>query len=558
MLCARTPPERIPFDHKDDLSYALKWTEVRSDIDFVRFRERDQLVNHVPNASVLTTKDGLIKSLRAIDRAAAQRARQQRGAAGERGLGSMNMAEFVPKTFLLNSGGDKLALLADLQEQLQAQEAGEPGAKIWIVKPVAGNQGHGILVTRDAAMLLNDYLGWRKRQALQRGAHSQPRGPVPMAQEGTASATAVMRAGDHEEGARTPVKWCAAAQLSLDEGMLDRSPGALYPTNRALAAGGPRHLLGQLSATNPPDAVTPEGSCLGAPPPPAAGEMFVKTAMEDRFVVQEYITRPLLLGRRKFDLRCYVLVVATKPHFVAVFRGGYVRLSLSEFSLEDVGDRFVHLTNAAVQKKHPEYKERGDEAIKSMRDLQLLLEEEGSVPAGWVDNTLTPQLQRIAQHVCAAAQAKFVRRRGQFELLGLDFMVDEDLTPWLIEVNSNPALWMHSATQRQLLPALVRDSLDLVLAYHCRLGETPDAAALRLSDVEAYSADKFVILCDEAWGKDYQYPLPGPAETVAGHDVTHEPARGHAAGAERGPVGGSKSSSASSDSDLDKENIVNA
>ena len=69
-----------------------------------------------------------------------------------------------------------------------------------------------------------------------------------------------------------------------------------------------------------------------------------------------------------------------------------------------------------------------------------------------------------ACEVCAAAQAKFVRRRGQFELLGLDFMVDEDLTPWLIEVNSNPALWMHSATQRQLLPALVRASLDLVLA----------------------------------------------------------------------------------------------
>ena len=550
-------PERIPFDHKDDLSYALKWTEVRSDIDFVRFRERDQLVNHVPNASVLTTKDGLIKSLRAIDRAAAQRARQQRGAAGERGLGSMNMAEFVPKTFLLNSGGDKLALLADLQEQLQAQEAGEPGSKIWIVKPVAGNQGHGILVTRDAAMLLNDYLGWRKRHALQHGAPSQPPGLVPMAQRmGTAAAS--MRAGEHAEAARTPVKMCAAAQLLLDEGMLDRSPGALYPTNRALAAGGPRHLLGHLGATNPPDAVKPEGSCLGAPPPPAAGEMFVKTALEDRYVVQEYITRPLLLGHRKFDLRCYVLVVATKPHFVAVFRGGYVRLSLSAFSLEDVGDRFVHLTNAAVQKKHPEYKQHGEEAIKSMRDLQLLLEEQGSVPAGWVDNTLTPQLQRIAQHVCSAAQAKFVRRRGQFELLGLDFMVDEDLTPWLIEVNSNPALWMHSATQRQLLPALVRDCLDLVLAYHSRLGETPDAAALRLSDVEAYSADKFVILCDEAWGKDYQYPLPGLVETVAGRDVTHETAGGHAAGAERGPVGGSKSRSASSDSDLDKENIVNA
>ena len=64
-------------------------------------------------------------------------------------------------------------------EDAKDEEAGEPGAKIWIVKPVAGNQGHGILVTRDAAMLLNDYLGWRKRQALQRGARGvfYSRGP---------------------------------------------------------------------------------------------------------------------------------------------------------------------------------------------------------------------------------------------------------------------------------------------------------------------------------------------------------------------------------------------
>ncbi|KAJ1489184.1 hypothetical protein T484DRAFT_1780833 [Baffinella frigidus] len=43
--------ERIPFDQKDDLSYDLRWTEVRSDIDFARFRDKHQLANHIPNAS---------------------------------------------------------------------------------------------------------------------------------------------------------------------------------------------------------------------------------------------------------------------------------------------------------------------------------------------------------------------------------------------------------------------------------------------------------------------------------------------------------------------------
>ena len=79
---------------------------------------------------------------------------------------------------------------------------------------------------------------------------------------------------------------------------------------------------------------------------------------------------------RKFDIRCYVLVVSNKPHFAAVFRGGYARVSLSEYSLEALDDRLVHLTNAAVQKKHPEYKTKGDDSIVSMQDLQQMLEQE--------------------------------------------------------------------------------------------------------------------------------------------------------------------------------------
>lgn len=32
------------------------------------------------------------------------------------------------------------------------------------------------------------------------------------------------------------------------------------------------------------------------------------------------------------------------------------------------------------------------------------------------------------------------KRQHNFELLGMDFMIDEDLKPWLIEINTNPCL----------------------------------------------------------------------------------------------------------------------
>jgi hypothetical protein len=60
-----------------------------------------------------------------------------------------------------------------------------------------------------------------------------------------------------------------------------------------------------------------------------------------RFIVQEYIMRPLLLNRRKFDIRAYLVIASTAPHFVALYHSGYVRVSLSEFSLELLDDRYV-------------------------------------------------------------------------------------------------------------------------------------------------------------------------------------------------------------------------
>lgn len=45
--------ERIPFDEKARNDYTLRWTEIRSDIDYARFSDKTQLVNHIPNAQVI-------------------------------------------------------------------------------------------------------------------------------------------------------------------------------------------------------------------------------------------------------------------------------------------------------------------------------------------------------------------------------------------------------------------------------------------------------------------------------------------------------------------------
>ena len=55
------------------------------------------------------------------------------------------------------------------------------------------------------------------------------------------------------------------------------------------------------------------------------------------------------------------------------------------------------------------------------------------------------------------------RRQNSFEIFGYDFMLDEDLKPWLIEVNTNPCLELSSPYLARLIPAMVENSLKIAV-----------------------------------------------------------------------------------------------
>jgi D-alanine-D-alanine ligase-like ATP-grasp enzyme len=51
------------------------------------------------------------------------------------------------------------------------------------------------------------------------------------------------------------------------------------------------------------------------------------------------------------------------------------------------------------------------------------------------------KIKLIFTHVFMACEKKLARRSGTFELLGCDILFDEKLTPYLLEMNSNPAIF---------------------------------------------------------------------------------------------------------------------
>ena len=182
-------------------------------------------------------------------------------------------------------------------------------------------------------------------------------------------------------------------------------------------------------------------------------------------IVQKYIEKPLLVFKRKFDIRCYGLLTCFNGHVQGYFyHDGYLRTSSKEFSLKNTANRFVHLTNDAVQKKSEDYGKFESGNKLSYAEFQKYLEGVyGSQVDFWRD--LWPQIKRIVTETfrAAAHQVDPQHRRHTFEVLGYDFMIDEDFRVWLIEVNTNPCLALSSPYLARLIPTMLDNALRIAL-----------------------------------------------------------------------------------------------
>ena len=178
------------------------------------------------------------------------------------------------------------------------------------------------------------------------------------------------------------------------------------------------------------------------------------------FVVQQYIENPLLFNKRKFDIRMWVLV--NHDNSVYVFRQGYIRTSSEDFSLFDnLENKFVHLTNNAVQKESSSYGrfESGNQV--SFKDFGIYLMKE----KGKDFNEIFEEVLKLVEVSVLAVKHK-LNPRGRnfcFEIFGYDFIFDDQCKPWLIEVNTNPCLELSSPLLAQLIPRMVDEAFDLAI-----------------------------------------------------------------------------------------------
>ncbi|CAK0893765.1 unnamed protein product, partial [Prorocentrum cordatum] len=176
------------------------------------------------------------------------------------------------------------------------------------------------------------------------------------------------------------------------------------------------------------------------------------------YVVQRYISNPLLIGGKKFDLRLYVLVTSYAPLSVWMYRSGFARFSHARFSMADLSDAQVHLTNVAVQKHNEHYDEKrgGKWDLHNLKLHLMSLEDPEKV------NELFYGIQDIVLYSLLSVQKAMIQDKHCFELYGYDVMIDSDLRPLLIEVNASPSLSANTPTDYDMKFALLDDTLTIL------------------------------------------------------------------------------------------------
>uniref|UniRef100_A0A2A4K4M1 Tubulin polyglutamylase TTLL4-like n=1 Tax=Heliothis virescens TaxID=7102 RepID=A0A2A4K4M1_HELVI len=172
-------------------------------------------------------------------------------------------------------------------------------------------------------------------------------------------------------------------------------------------------------------------------------------------VVQRYVSKPYLINGNKFDLRLYVLVTSVHPLRIYLYKDGLARFASVKYNdeLAYLNDRYMHLTNYSINRLSKNYTPNEDFAACEGHKwtLQTLLQYLKSEKRVDIDNLWEAMKDLVIKTIISGeasisslTKANITSRYNCYELFGIDVLLDEDLKPWLLEVNISPSL--HSAS----------------------------------------------------------------------------------------------------------------
>ncbi|XP_067397861.1 tubulin polyglutamylase TTLL11 isoform X3 [Emydura macquarii macquarii] len=273
--------------------------------------------------------------------------------------------------------------------------------------------------------------------------------------------------------------------------------------------------------------VKPDGGCQGD------GIYLIKDPSDIRLagnlqsrpaVVQEYISKPLLIDKLKFDIRLYVLLKSLEPLEIYIAKDGLSRFCTEPYqepTLKNLHQVFMHLTNYSLNIHSGNFIHSENVNTGSKRTFSSILYRLSSkgidIKKLWSDIislviktviALTPELKVYYQSDIPAGKPG----PTCFQILGFDILLMKNLKPVLLEVNANPSMRIEheqelspgvfenvpSPVDEEIKVAVIRDTLRL-MDPHKKKKKDNQNCKLSNSNFSMASADILYIDITRRW-----------------------------------------------------------
>lgn len=229
-------------------------------------------------------------------------------------------------------------------------------------------------------------------------------------------------------------------------------------------------------------------------------------------VVQKYIEHPFTVPREygpaKTDLRMWIMVLSWNPLTAFAYADVYFRVSDKPFDLAGkILHPSAHMTNVREE----------DNRVPASK---LLAELGPEASATFASETWPQMLDIVRAVLLGSLQTVMIKEEdanhGAFELFGLDFALDKDMRPWLLEVNASPELLQtcevakikrlgHEAVESMLAIALGHQDGSLRIPKYVDLQKRPghevDRKAKRLFTEQEIEKSHGRAKCYHCYGR---------------------------------------------------------
>ena len=216
----------------------------------------------------------------------------------------------------------------------------------------------------------------------------------------------------------------------------------------------------------------------------------IMTSHLRHFVAQPYIHPPLLLplphasANRKFHIRTYV--IATSALKVYLYKRMLALFAAMDYRPPTRGDPLeIHLTNTCLQTGE---REGSVHAFWDLpNDIPLASSKIDGPNPNWKDEVFS-QLCSITGEIFEAAartmSVHFQPLPNAFEVFAVDFLVDADGTPWLLEVNAFPDFKQTGSELKQVVKGLFEGIVDVAVRPFFGLGKVNNEDMVEVLDID--------------------------------------------------------------------------